>query len=356
LADRIEANRCKILDAYADGLKAVGSTLSENPEALAQVIDKADQVLSDVIESLRAGMVQVNGKAITCKIGDAPKMDQVHRNESLQAASVFFHATLSTAATILPPGPDSFKAFALIALTLESSIGLHTRQSLRAYTDFVLKRVEEERMDERRRVARELHDRLGHDLSVTQLQLELFDLYRDSDPAAAHTKFVTARQAIQDSMHNLRAITSDLSAFEPIGSLEKALTAYVETAETSGTRVVVHVSGDEGWAPPEVLEQTFLIIREASRNALRHAGASTVRVTVQIRPHELHASVEDDGCGFDTTRAGRRPVRSAGVGLRTMVERAELLGGEVVLTSRVGHGTQVRCAMPLRGQERAEAS
>ena len=109
------------------------------------------------------------------------------------------------------------------------------------------------------------------------------------------------------------------------------------------------MSGDERWAQPEILDEAFLMIREASHNALRHASASMLIINVIITPHELRASIEDDGCGFDP----RQRPESGGVGLASMHERAGLLKGMMRITSRIGLGTQVEFLIPL---EKAEPS
>src|SRR5262249_14363388 len=150
------------------------------------------------------------------------------------------------------------------ALTLEQSIGVRIREASASYTAFLLNRIQEAQTDERRRIARELHDRIGHGMSVTHRQLELYTLYRDTEPAKASIKVETAQEAILESMRNLRAVASDLYVQEPVSSLEKALLNYLQTAGTpEQTTVRVLVNGDERWAPPDIIDEAFLIAREA---------------------------------------------------------------------------------------------
>ena len=106
----------------------------------------------------------------------------------------------------------------------------------------------------------------------------------------------------------------------------------------------LNVNGDEKWADAEVLDQVFLILREAARNSLRHARASVLDIDVDIAPLEIRASVEDDGAGFDLDL----PVGTGGVGLSSMHERARLLDGIVLVRSIPGKGTQVDVYVPLR--------
>jgi signal transduction histidine kinase len=94
-----------------------------------------------------------------------------------------------------------------------------------------------------------------------------------------------------------------------------------------------------------VLDEVFLIIREAARNVFQHASASILLINVNITPHELNAFIEDDGRGFEQDR----PPVSGGVGVHSMHERVKLLKGRLTISSSVGRGTQVDFSLPLSG-------
>jgi signal transduction histidine kinase len=241
--------------------------------------------------------------------------------------------------------PDAFGLLATMAMALERSITLRIRTAVAGYTSFLLNQVHEAQITERRRIARDLHDRIGPSISVTHRQLELFTMYQDTDSRKAGQKVEAAQRAIRESLRNLRAVTSDLYAHEPFKSLDVALKNYLEGADAEGVDVRVRVNGDESWAGPEVLDETFLVLREAARNALFHAGPTTLIINVDITPHEIRAFVEDDGRGFDPCQ----PSDSGGLGLSSMCERATLLGGRLSVRSRPGHGTHIDFAVPLGG-------
>jgi signal transduction histidine kinase len=158
-----------------------------------------------------------------------------------------------------------------------------------------------------------------------------------------------AKEAIAEGMRRLRAVTSDLRQ-DSVRNLEKALIEYIDSAAGDATvpaDVRLRVSGDETWASPAVIGEAFLILREAIRNALRHASPRLVLIGVALAPHELHAWVEDDGRGFvPANRAGPVP---AGNGLISMRERAALLGGRLTIVSVPGRGTHVGLLVPLPG-------
>jgi signal transduction histidine kinase len=138
-----------------------------------------------------------------------------------------------------------------------------------------------------------------------------------------------------------------------VRNLEKALIQYIDSAAGEGTvpaDVRLRVSGDETWASPAVIGEAFLILREAIRNALRHAAPRLVLIGVAVAPHELYAWVEDDGRGFVLgSHAASVPADN---GLTSMRERVALLGGRLTIVSVPGRGTLVELLVPLPGASR----
>ncbi|MCK2216264.1 histidine kinase [Actinomadura sp. ATCC 31491] len=231
---------------------------------------------------------------------------------------------------------------------MEESLSRRIRESAESYHSFLLNQVNRAQEEERRRIARELHDRIGHGISVAHQQLALSEAYRVADSARASAKISVVQQAILETMENLRQLTSELHPQTPLRGLEKALMGFLEAVEDDGVNVALTVNGDESWAAPRVLDEAFLIVREAVRNALSHGGPAMILVRVNIAPHELFASVQDNGCGFD-----QAAVRGhGGVGLTSMRERAELLGGRAVVSSEPGQGCLVELFIPLARQPR----
>ena len=350
-AQLIESAREQILATYAERLNSLGNIVARDAYSLQQSLTNAGQIISDVVSSLRRGRIHVDDdyRRIARGIGVTRASDGVHPKESLEAASAFFQTALAAMAQLIEPGPEWLEQYMLVAMALEESLTLRVRESVSSYTGFLLKQVRGAQITERRRIARDLHDRIGNSVSAAHRQLELYELYRNSQPSKADAKVAAAQRAIQESMRNLRIVASDLHARDPVQCLEKALRSYLNTAGTEGVEVDLVLNGDEAWAPTTVLDETLLIVREAVGNALRHASASVLAIDVEITPDALRALVEDDGCGFDTER-----VRSGrpGVGLKSMVERAELLTGTLCVSSRIGVGTRVEFWAPLKGADR----
>lgn len=348
LATLIWADRDSILSRYREQLESLDNAIVHDDYAFVQAMAHGGQILDDVCASLLSGRVLVGEdyQPIAWEIGFTRAAEGVHPSESLQASSIFFSTVLDSVGRRLKERPDTFGLIVQAAKALEHSIMLRVRTAIAGYTGFLLNQVYDAQVNERRRIARDLHDRIGHCISVTHHQLELFNLYFESDMGKASQKVEVAQRAVRESMQNLRAFTSDLYDVNPLKSLDTALKHYIDSAAGEDLHVQLRVNGDEGWAGPEVIDEAFLVLREAARNALRHGNPSTLVINVDITPQELRAFVEDDGDGFDT----HDPARGDGLGVRSMRERARLLGGTLLLRSRVGQGTHVHLAVPLEGR------
>lgn len=205
----------------------------------------------------------------------------------------------------------------------------------------IVNRLRRAHTDERRRIARDLHDQVAHGLSVALNSLELHLLYLDSDPARALAQLRTAMRAVRRSQETVRALAWGLRRREVGHGLDAALRDYLTAVAPPTVDWTIEVRGDDSRLPAETCDELFLALREAVRNALIHASADRVEVAVRIGPDAVHASVIDDGIGFDTERHGQ------GGGLASIRERAELLGGGVTLSSAAGAGTTVRMLIPL---------
>jgi signal transduction histidine kinase len=252
--------------------------------------------------------------------------------------------TVSSLASHVKDDPELLPCFTTAVVALNENISRRIRDSTLAYTGYLLERVDQAHIDERRRIARDLHDRLGEGLSVALRQLELHELTSRENPITP-PRAAMAKEAITEAMRRLRVVTSDLRQ-DSVRSLENALIQYIDSVAADAD-VRLRVSGDETWAPPAVIDEAFLILREAIRNALRHGAPRMVLIGVALAPHELHAWVEDDGCGF--VLGDHATSVFTGTGLTSMRERAALTGGRLSIASAPGQGTYVELLVPLQG-------
>ena len=202
--------------------------------------------------------------------------------------------------------------------------------------------------DERRRIARDLHDSLGQYVAALALGLKAAEA--EAGPAAPVAdrlrRLGELTQAVGRETHRL-ALELRPTVLDDAG-LETAVRTYVETwAEQTGIPAEFTSRGlsDEAF-PPEVATAVYRAVQEALTNVLKHAGASRVGVLLERRARLLTAIVEDDGRGFDPD-ARPAPSAAGGLGLVGMRERIAMTGGTLQIESEPGAGTTVYIRIPL---------
>jgi signal transduction histidine kinase len=343
--DLIESRVPRILRQFEDLLHTVGSALVRDPVTLRQCLDHSALILGDVVASLRRGRVVFDSSraGLARDIGVARASHQVQLSESLDAAMLLFEVAFTAFGELLGSDQDARQALDLAAQALHRSVAERVRIAATAYNGYLLNRVHEVLVEERRRIARELHDRVGAGISAASRNLELFEIYDQTEPARARLRVATAQESLRETMYEVRELTTDLRLHVPHGSLQTALLTYLDSAADRDVSTQVVVNGDERWAAGEVLGEMFLIVREAIRNALTHGAPGRVAVRIDITPDEVRAVVEDDGSGFDPNEG-----RSEGNGIDSMRERARLLLGHAAVRSWPGRGTRVEVLIPSR--------
>jgi signal transduction histidine kinase len=207
------------------------------------------------------------------------------------------------------------------------------------------RRLVEVQETERRYIARELHDEAGQ--ALTSLMVGLRLLERE----AAHPEGIVAgvaelKRTVDGVLENLHRLAADLrpASLDYLG-LVAALRQYAEaTSDKHGLVVQFETVGFNGRLPPDIETALYRIVQEALTNVVRHAQATRVDVLLEQRGDELVVLVEDNGMGFDPVVA----MQNGRLGLFGMRERAEMLGGTLMVESAAGAGTtlvlEVSCA------------
>ena len=200
-------------------------------------------------------------------------------------------------------------------------------------------------LDERNRLARELHDAMTQTLFSLRLTVEAASSMLPDEPALAARELATARTLLDAVFGELRGLIFELRP-PALGDdgLAATLRKHLDVVSRAhGLRVSLSATGDER-LPEDVERELFRIVQEAVGNAVRHARGSALEVTLHYGDDVVAASVRDDGVGFDPAA---RAVRSRHLGLTSMRERAAALGGKVVVESSPGNGTTVRVEVPV---------
>ena len=204
-----------------------------------------------------------------------------------------------------------------------------------------LRRVVDAQEEERHRLAIELHDETGQSLATV-----LMGLRRLEDAASLAEVRETAaelRETVQNAVQELRALAVELrpKALDDFG-LGPALERLVELYEKrTGTAVTIHLAGLEERLPGSVESALYRIAQEGLTNITKHAGATRVSLITRRDRGRIRMTLEDDGEGFDTS------LHSDGLGLLSIRERSELLGGSTTIESAQGSGTTVAVEIPV---------
>lgn len=194
---------------------------------------------------------------------------------------------------------------------------------------------------ERKRLGRELHDRVGSNLSALLLSLELMRGELPADAARAVSRRLSdLEQTLQDTMEHVRDVLSNLrpTALDELGLVPALRHQAAILIARSGVEFVIHGKELSPRMAPECEMAFFRIAQEAWANVLKHAHAHRVELTVGQKGGFVSMCIQDDGCGFDP---GARPPASPGLGLAIMRERAEAIGAVLQVESAAGSGVRL---------------
>lgn len=335
-----------ILTRYRARLEQLGSPLVADAGTWGELAVQARRILGDCAESLRTPDAEPTEADLPGVIDMAVRRGGkgIHPRNSVRASVVLFDVVLDEVRTLTEGGDtrQAADAVARVAFTLNRGIGARLEAGAVGYDTFLLNQVREVIEADRRELAREIHDRFGNSVSLAMRRLELAAHEAASRTHPPAEQISAAQAVLTDALHELRELITGLrSGFD--GALQAALHAYVASVRASRPAVTVAVNGIESWAPPDTLDEVFLILREALRNVFAHADADRATVKVNVAPHEVRATVEDDGLGFDPGV----PVRPDSHGISSMRERAETLSGTLHVRSMPGNGTRVHLWIPL---------
>lgn len=217
----------------------------------------------------------------------------------------------------------------------------------RHYSSRLLASIEEER----RRIGRELHDETSQTLAATLISLELAEqaLAGSSCSEEVAQRVANSRELIGHALEQIKLLVYDLrpSVLDDLG-LVPALRWYIKThVDESVLRVELDVEGARRRLPGEVETALYRVAQEALGNVVRHAEATRVEVVYEAQAGYASLTVVDNGRGFDPESIASDGANPYGLGLLTMRERVDLLGGTMIIDTGYGKGTHVHVVIPL---------
>ena len=193
---------------------------------------------------------------------------------------------------------------------------------------------------ERNRLAREIHDNLGHTLTIVNVQIEAAKAVMDSDPGRALDAMNKAQELAQKGLARVRESVAALRE-SPVSNrpLSDAIVALVQEAQSTGVVTEFKVTGEPQALEHRVALALYRAAQEGLTNVRRHARASRVDVLLDFQPAEVRLEVRDNGVGAAET--------AGGFGLLGIRERMQLLGGSLEINTDVGKGFCLTASVPV---------
>jgi two-component system sensor histidine kinase UhpB len=221
------------------------------------------------------------------------------------------------------------------------------REQLRRMALAVLNAQEEER----RRLARELHDQTSQALSIMLVGIDTGLKEMPPRVSEGHQQLLFLKKVATQTLEELRALSRNLhpTVLDDLGLLPAVRWYARNTLEKAGIHVTIDARGLDERLPSEIETAVFRIVQESLSNVLRHAEAKEATVRLVKADGELAVEVSDDGKGFDVNKV--RSSRTHNLGLVGMEERATLLGGSFQIESGEGRGTRISVRIPLKWDE-----
>jgi signal transduction histidine kinase len=198
---------------------------------------------------------------------------------------------------------------------------------------------------ERNRLAREIHDNLGHTLTIVNVQIEAAKVVMDSDPDRAMDALNKAQELAQKGLTGVRKSVAALRE-SPVSSrpLSEAIASLVKEAQSSGIVTEFKVTGEPQALEHKIALALYRAAQEGLTNVRRHARASRVDILLDFQPSEVRLEVKDNGVGAAET--------TGGFGLLGIRERMQLLGGRLEINTGVGKGFCLTASVPMFDAER----
>jgi PAS domain S-box-containing protein len=253
---------------------------------------------------------------------------------------------------------ESEQRFRVLADALDTQVQFRT-QELRRRNAEILQQSDQLRDlsgrlmlaqdEERRRIARELHDSAGQNLAALGMKLARFEDDAKRDPARLSQSIKDARDLIQDLTREIR--TTSYLLHPPLldeSGLSSALRWYVEgLAERSGLSIELKIPDELERLAPEMELAIFRLVQESLTNIHRHSGSKTAVIRIAREPDKIYAEIQDHGKGMPQERLAEVQSQGVGVGIRGMRERVRHCHGELTVESDA-LGTKITAVFPAK--------
>lgn len=227
----------------------------------------------------------------------------------------------------------------------------HLLLEKQSINESLLRKLITSQEDERKRIARELHDESLQTLAALLMNIEMCRLHPDM---ISPEKVTLMRDTVTRVINEMNKVIQNLrpTVLDDLGFEAGLIWLIDRNLRSRDIQVAINMNDlNEDLLPPELQISLFRIFQEATTNVARHAGARNVFIHVWNSTRIFHVSIEDDGTGFNTGSVFENLTTGRGLGIMGMKERASQIGGRLKVCSSPGQGTMVLCTVPLPHQE-----
>lgn len=202
---------------------------------------------------------------------------------------------------------------------------------------------------ERQHLANQLHDGPAQSLTNLILQAEICERLFDTDPVRARTELTELKEAVNNTFQKVREFIFDLRPMmlDDLGLIPTLKKSIEDYRQKTAIACNLTISGKDQRLPPHTEVTVFRVVQQLLSNVRDHAQATHVQISLDVTNERVTAAIEDDGSGFDVIEAMTASRQRKTIGLSTMQERIEMLGGEIQIDSALGKGTRVEFWIPV---------
>lgn len=213
--------------------------------------------------------------------------------------------------------------------------------------DYASKVAHSVAMEERTRLARDIHDTLGHSLTAIQIQLSKAEAYMDKDLEEAGNAVRAAKMTAKDAMFDVRTSVSTLNSDDDIVDFKNRVNKILEGIKGTELHVEFEQIGADAGYNFSVVSTLLKIVQEGLTNILKHGKADSAEMSIVFGLTECHLTLRDNGCGFDLSKFKNKIGNSKGhYGLIGLEQRMELVRGTLSIESESGCGTIIKASIP----------
>ncbi len=213
-------------------------------------------------------------------------------------------------------------------------------------------RIIQAQEEERKRVAREIHDGPAQSIANVVFRTEYAERLLEIDLKGAKEELHDLKAQVRNTLQDIRKIIFDLRpmTLDDLGLIPTLRRYSDKFYERSGVKAELIVIGNEERLPQSIEVSIFRIVQEALTNIHKHARTKSALLKIEFQSHQLNLVIEDRGVGFDIDSVENKTGDRENYGLMSLNERAELIGGNLKILSQIGQGTKILVRIPLRGE------